>query len=68
MRLVHAHFPINVSIPKDSKSIEIKNFLGGKQVKKIDMQPGCVVKMNPEVKDELIFEGIDNQNLSLTCQ
>ena len=68
MRLVHAHFPINVSIPKDGKSIEIKNFLGGKQVKKIDMQPGCVVKMNPEVKDELIFEGIDNQNLSLTCQ
>lgn len=68
MRLVHAHFPINVSIPKDGKSIEIKNFLGGKQVKKIDMQPGCVVKMNPDVKDELIFEGIDNQNLSLTCQ
>ena len=68
MRLVHAHFPINVSIPKDGQSIEIKNFLGGKQVKKIDMQPGCHVKMNPEVKDELIFEGIDNQNLSLTCQ
>ena len=67
MRLVHAHFPINVSIPKDGKSIEIKNFLGGKQVKKIEMLSGCICKLNPDLKDEIIFEGIDNQNLSLTC-
>ena len=67
MRLVHAHFPINVVIPKDGKSVEVKNFLGGKQAKKIDMLPGCSVKMNPDLKDELIFEGIDNQNVSLVC-
>ena len=68
MRLVHAHFPINVVIPKDGKSLEIKNFLGGKQVKKIDMQPGCIAKLNPDLKDELIFEGIDNHALSMSCQ
>lgn len=67
MRLVHAHFPINVAIPKDGKSVEIKNFLGGKQIKKIDMLPGCTIKLNPDLKDELIFEGIDNQFISLTC-
>ena len=67
MRLVHAHFPINIAIPKDGKSIEIKNFLGGKQVKKIDLLPGTTVRMSPELKDELVFEGIDNQNVSLTC-
>jgi large subunit ribosomal protein L9e len=67
MRLVHAHFPINVVIPKDGKSVEVKNFLGGKQVKKIEMLGGTTVKMNPDLKDELIFEGIDNQNLSLSC-
>jgi large subunit ribosomal protein L9e len=67
MRLVHAHFPINVAIPKDGKSVEIKNFLGGKQVKKIDLLPGCTIKLNPDLKDELIFEGIDNQFLSLSC-
>lgn len=67
MRLVHAHFPINISIPKDGKSLEIKNFLGGKQIKKVDMLPGCIAKMSPELKDEIVFEGIDVQNLSLTC-
>lgn len=67
MRLVHAHFPINAVIAKDGKSIEIKNFLGGKEVHKIDMLPGCTCKMSEAFKDEIIFEGIDNQNLSLTC-
>lgn len=67
MRLVHAHFPINVSIPKDGKMIEIKNFLGGKEIQKIDCLPGCTVKQSVELKDEIIFEGIDVQNLSLTC-
>merc|ERR1712156_1358853 len=55
MRLVHAHFPINVVIPKDGTSITIKNFLGGKQDKFID------------VKGELIFDGIDNAALSQCC-
>ena len=67
MRLVHAHFPINVTIPKDNKAIEIKNFLGGKHQKRIEMLPGTTVRMNPDLKDELIFEGIDNQNVSLSC-
>ena len=67
MRLVHAHFPINVAIPKDGKSIEVKNFLGCKDCKKIELLPGTTVKLNPDLKDELIFEGIDNQNVSLSC-
>ena len=67
MRLVHAHFPINVVIPKDGRSIEIKNFLGGKQAKKIELLAGTTVKLNPDLKDEIIFEGIDNQNVSLSC-
>ena len=32
MRFVYAHFPINASIGGDSKSIEIRNFLGEKKV------------------------------------
>ena len=67
MRLVHAHFPINVIIPKDGSSITIKNFLGGKQDKTVVMKPGCTVRLGTEVKDELIFEGQDNADLSLCC-
>ena len=67
MRLVHAHFPINVVIPKTNDSITVKNFLGGKQDKTVQMLPGITVKLGLEVKDELIFEGIDNAALSLCC-
>ncbi len=67
MRLVHAHFPINVNIPKDGKSIEVKNFLGGKKIHKVSLMPGTTVASSVTVKDELIFTGIDNANISLTC-
>jgi len=67
MRLVHAHFPINVTIPKDGSSITVKNFMGGKQDKHVDMLGGTTVRLSTEVKDELIFDGIDNAALSLSC-
>merc|ERR1712046_526581 len=59
MRLVHAHFPITAVISKDKKQIEIKNFLGGKK--------SHLIKLNKDVKDELIFDGIDNALLSQSC-
>merc|ERR1712228_273976 len=69
MRLVYSHFPINAQIPKDGKSITVKNFLGGKQDKFIPMIGGTSVKLTPsnEVKDELVFEGNDLASLSLCC-
>jgi len=67
MRLVHAHFQINAGPAKDGKSIEVKNFLGGRHIKKIVMQGDVKVKLSTEVKDELIFEGIDNALVSLSC-
>lgn len=67
MRLVHAHFPINAIIPKDGSCVEIKNFLGGRQIKKIDMIGGTTVRSSTDVKDELIFDGIDNAAVSLSC-
>jgi len=55
MKLVYAHFPINTIIPKDESSVQLKNFLGGKHVKHIDMIKGVTVRSNPDVKDELVF-------------
>ena len=69
MRLVYSHFPINALIPKDGNSITVKNFLGGKQDKVIDMIGKTKVTLTDKdvVKDELIFEGVDNAALSLCC-
>mmetsp|Transcript_5430 Transcript_5430/g.8409 ORF Transcript_5430/g.8409 Transcript_5430/m.8409 type:complete len:198 (-) Transcript_5430:105-698(-) len=67
MRLVHAHFPINALISKDKKQVEIKNFLGGKKSHLIKMQNGVTVTLSANVKDELIFDGIDNAAVSLSC-
>lgn len=66
MKLVYAHFPINVVIPKDGSEITVKNYLGSKQDKLIKMKNGTVVK-NSDVKGELIFDGIDNAAVSQCC-
>jgi len=67
MRLVHAHFPIQAIISKDSKQIEIRNFLGGKKPHLIVMQEGVTVRTSKETQHEIIFDGIDNALLSLSC-
>jgi large subunit ribosomal protein L9e len=67
MRLVHAHFPINAKVAPGGGSVEIKNFLGGAHIKKISMMGGTTVRLSTEVKDELIFEGVDNAAVSLMC-
>ena len=68
MRLVYSHFPINALIT-DGNSVTVKNFLGGKQDKLIEMTGGTKVKLTPkeECKDELIFEGVDNAAVSQCC-
>jgi len=67
MRLVHAHFPINATVPAKGNQIEMKNFLGGRELHKVVMAPGVTVKLGTELKDELIFEGNDNALVSLMC-
>ena len=69
MRLVYSHFPINASCTKAGDSVTIKNFLGGKQDKTIDMIGKTKVTLTDVkiMKDELVFEGVDNAALSLCC-
>jgi large subunit ribosomal protein L9e len=40
MRLVYAHFPININI-EDATKIEVRNFLGEKRVRVVHMLPGA---------------------------
>jgi len=64
MRFVYAHFPINVNISKDNKNIEIRNFLGEKVVRKVDMLDGVTVEQSSAQKDELVLQGNDIEKVS----
>lgn len=40
LRLVYAHFPININIANEGTLVEIRNFLGEKRVRAVNMYPG----------------------------
>ena len=64
MRLVYAHFPININIEDKGTRVEIRNFLGEKRVRDVKMLPGVTIKRSDAVKDELILQGNDIENVS----
>jgi len=59
MRAVYAHFPINCIIQDDGQLVEIRNFLGEKTVRHVNMLNGVVIAESKAQKDELILEGND---------
>ncbi|CAA7059269.1 unnamed protein product [Microthlaspi erraticum] len=67
MRFVYAHFPINASIGGDNRSIEIRNFLGEKKVRKVDMLDGVTIVRSEKVKDEIVLDGNDIELVSRSC-
>lgn len=67
MKFAYAHFPIQSNLTNNSKSIEIKNFLGERYVRKIDALEGCYFERKEDQKDEITVKGIDLENVSLTC-
>ncbi|KAH9621360.1 hypothetical protein KSS87_005682 [Heliosperma pusillum] len=64
MRMVYAHFPINASITNSNHGIEIRNFLGEKKVRKVDMLDGVTILRSEKVKDELVLDGNDIELVS----
>lgn len=67
MRLAYAHFPINVNIPADKASLEIRNFIGERRVRKIKMLEGVTIEKSDAMKDELLVKGNDLELVSLTA-
>jgi large subunit ribosomal protein L9e len=66
MRLVYAHFPINVSIEDNGKMVSIRNFLGNKIAHDVKMIADTTCKRSA-IKDELIFEGNSVEAVAQTC-
>lgn len=68
MRFAYAHFPINVSLSKDAASgaptVEIRNFLGERRVRRVSMLNGVSIVRSTATKDELVLEGNDVEKVS----
>eukprot|EP00178_Gracilaria_changii_P003741 TRINITY_DN15643_c0_g1_i1.p2 TRINITY_DN15643_c0_g1~~TRINITY_DN15643_c0_g1_i1.p2 ORF type:complete len:159 (-),score=35.10 TRINITY_DN15643_c0_g1_i1:33-467(-) len=64
MRFVYAHFPHNVSISDDGKAVEIRNFLGEKVVRRVEMLEGVTIVRSDDVKDEVVLTGNSIENVS----
>ena len=62
MKSVYAHFPINISITNDGKTVEIRNFLGENVTRIVEMKPGVTCRQG--AKDEIILEGNDLELVS----
>ena len=59
MRLVYAHFPINTTLTNGGGTVELRNFLGVKRVRVVNMHPGVKVDKSAATKDELVVTGTD---------
>ena len=64
MRAVYAHFPINCVISNEGKTVEIRNFLGEKYIRRVSMNDGVKITASPNQKDEFIIEGNDLEAVS----
>ncbi|ODV64000.1 60S ribosomal protein uL6 [Ascoidea rubescens DSM 1968] len=69
MRYVYAHFPININtVTKDGQEfVEIRNYLGEKQIREVKVREGVSVEISSTQKDELILTGNSVENVSQTC-
>jgi len=65
MRFCYAHFPINVTAVGDV--VEIRNFLGEKNVRRIPLLEGVKYTRTADVKDQIEISGIDITKVSLSC-
>lgn len=64
VRCAYAHFPINVSV--EGQNVEIRNFLGEKRVRRLDVPKSVKVSQTDpaKVKDEIVFDGNDLEEVS----
>jgi len=66
MLCVKKHFPITVNV--ENNKIEVKNFIGCKEVILVDIAPGVTVTKNEKnAEGEIWLEGNDINAISLNC-
>lgn len=64
MRFVYAHFPINVVLNADGTVVEVRNFLGEKINRVVNLPVGVKAIRSEKVKDEIVITGNDVNDVS----
>merc|ERR1712110_1379209 len=64
LRAAYAHFPINCTVVDGGSTLEVRNFLGEKFLRKVNMAPGVSVEISKAQKDELYVNGNDIELVS----
>ena len=54
-------------IGEGGKSVGIKNFLGEKRLRNVNMLEGVTIRASPKQKDEYWLEGNNVEQVSMTC-
>jgi large subunit ribosomal protein L9e len=70
MKYVYAHFPINLVISKDSKTVEVKNYLGEKMERAVTLIGDTTAKLSKDIdgtKDEITVQGSSLDAVSQSC-
>merc|ERR1712072_372906 len=67
MKLVYAHFPVNVNIAADGEHITVMNFIGQKVKFEVDALDGVKMFRDAKVQTGFTVEGNDIENVSRTC-
>merc|ERR1712232_439090 len=65
MRFVYSHFPINVTL--NGNTVEIRNFLGEKRVRKVILPESVTYVRTADVKDQIELTGNDIALVSLAA-
>merc|ERR1711934_848693 len=67
MKLVYAHFPVNVGIADSAEHITVMDFIGQKVKFEVDALPGVKLIRDAKNQGEFTVEGNDIENVSRTC-
>jgi len=70
MKYVYAHFPINLVVTKGNKTVEVKNYLGEKMERVVDLIGDTTAKLSKDIdgtKDEITIQGSCLDAVSQSC-
>ncbi|RJS77183.1 50S ribosomal protein L6 [Methanophagales archaeon] len=66
LKVVHAHFPMQIAVAKDGNSVSVSNFLGEKKARIAKIEEGVKVEIKGK-GEEIVVSGIDKELVGQTA-